>query len=404
MIVAFDYETVELLSDGSTRASTEAYRPNFRISSAAFAYRDEQRALHTRYTPDEESTRVALETYADLGAKFVCHNAQFEKLVTRCRFPQLYPKIHWYADTMRLAQVYDNGGRELAVQEEQALFTDPADVKKKTRVKSRTGMGLANSVCRILGRKEDHKAEAYAWIRENVPKVRKGKEGAHLDALPPDVMERYNVADAVVTLELYEFTTASFDFDKYDWRLDHQLFLGTVDDLVSAKIRGVRVDRERVAAYIPAIESEIAAIAEEFRENFEEPIRRVERLLLLRRLRKLKTLRGRKKFLKRFRAGNAKLGKELRFNVGSNKQLSELFVGRLGIQAKFRTNKGAASFKSAHLSQWGEGGLILEKRRKRGIVMKQAMALLALSETDGRWHLDLRACGTSTGRFAGGKA
>ncbi len=91
------------------------------------------------------------------------------------------------------------------------------------------------------------------------------------------------------------------------------------------------------------------------------------------------------------------------FNVGSNKQLAALFVGKLKMTPKFVTKTGQPSFKSAFLSQWGEGGDMLKKRRKRLLVLKQCDSLLALSEYDGRWHVDLKACGTTTGRFAGGR-
>jgi DNA polymerase I-like protein with 3'-5' exonuclease and polymerase domains len=92
----------------------------------------------------------------------------------------------------------------------------------------------------------------------------------------------------------------------------------------------------------------------------------------------------------------------VRFNVGSNKQLEMLFCGELGMVAQFKTEKDSPSFKSCFLHQWGDGGTILAKRRKRLLVLKQAQALYELSAYDGRWHMDLKACGTATGRFAGG--
>jgi hypothetical protein len=37
------------------------------------------------------------------------------------------------------------------------------------------------------------------------------------------------------------------------------------------------------------------------------------------------------------------------------------------------------------------------------LVLAQIDSLLELSEADGRWHIDLKAAGTVTGRFAGGR-
>ena len=97
-----------------------------------------------------------------------------------------------------------------------------------------------------------------------------------------------------------------------------------------------------------------------------------------------------------------KWDEHVRFNVGSNHQLRMIFVDILKMVPKFLTDKGSPSFKSPALPQWGEGGMLLGKRRKRLLVLKQATNLLILSGYDGRFHLDLKACGTSTGRYAGG--
>jgi DNA polymerase I-like protein with 3'-5' exonuclease and polymerase domains len=129
----------------------------------------------------------------------------------------------------------------------------------------------------------------------------------------------------------------------------------------------------------------------------------VERSKLLKRIQKLKTLKGRKKYLKRLRGSPELHADEIAFNVGSNAQLAELFVTVLGIVPKFFSATGQPSLRSVMLHQFGEGGTMLAKRRKRILVQKQVQSLYELTEFTGRWHLDLRAAGTSTGRFSGGK-
>ncbi len=40
--------------------------------------------------------------------------------------------------------------------------------------------------------------------------------------------------------------------------------------------------------------------------------------------------------------------------------------------------------------------------KKRGLVLTQNRTLSELSKLDGLWHQDFKACGTKTGRYAGG--
>jgi hypothetical protein len=407
--IVFDYETSV---DG--KGSTEFYRHDFRVDSMATTHRDENDDVVSKFIVGEDAVRAELERIVAAGIPVVAHNIQFEMGVTNCRFPSVSADIKYHADTMRLAQVYDNNGGdsfeivsdgESVSLDEMLEDVESGDDKgepKKAKYISLSGLGLSICARRILKEKESHKDEAYAWIRANVPECKKRKEGQYLTRLPADLLERYNVGDTEVTLRLYEHMTRTFAGIKYDWRFDHRLFIGSVRQLVEAKIRGVLVDRESLRANVETVKAEIVAIEKQFLETFADDIRQVERMRLLEAVRGRKTLRGRKKFVERYRVGHDTAVEAVRFNCGSNKQLESLFGDVRRIECKFRTAKGSGSFKSAHLSQWGDGGLILQTRRKRLIVQKQMEALLALSEYDGRWHLDLRACGTATSRYSGG--
>jgi DNA polymerase I-like protein with 3'-5' exonuclease and polymerase domains len=262
------------------------------------------------------------------------------------------------------------------------------------------GLGLANAVQRILNL-PDHKEEAHQWLRLNVAEAR-GKLGKYLGRLPRALLERYNVGDTEATLRLYAFLVGHFARLGYDWRLDHTLYFSTVRSVVAAKIRGVRVDREALATYAKQVGREIEEISGSFSARFAVEICAVERGRLLKQIRKRKTLRGRKQFVRRYRMGSGSAVEDVRFNVGSNNQLAALFVSTLGMEPKFKTDKGAPSFRSAVLSQWGSGGEVLKTRRKRMLVLKQAEALLELSAVDGRWHVEIKVAATSTGRLAGG--
>lgn len=394
-IVCADFETVELLPDGTTRASAEFYRDNFRVASCAFTVRDGV-GYRSWFVKGEEAVREELKKLGDRPV--IVHNLAFEQGVTRCRFPDI--KLNWYADTMRLGQLVDGGGDENSYE---ILLIEAEDDDSDDDVKkiSTSGFGLVKMAKRILNR-PDHKEEAYAWIRANVPECKKGKEGSYLDRLPDGLMETYNVGDTETTYALYEHITTFFLERDFDWQFDHALYMSSVYHVVSNKIRGVKVDREKLRAYAETVVAEIDEIGRQFETQFADAIKVVERQRLLEEIRGRKTLKGRKKYLKRVKTDPEKWSEDIAFNVGSNKQLEALFVGVLKIQPKFFTDKGSPGFKSSFLSQWGSGGLLLGNRRKRMLVLKQACNLLKLSEYDGRWHCDLRLVATKSGRGAGG--
>jgi hypothetical protein len=407
--IVIDFETEE-----HGCGSTEYYRPDFRVSSAAFSWIGEFGGIESKFITGEDSVALELTRIADESIPIVAHNAQFEIGVLRCRFPELSRRLSWEADTMRLVQVFDNGGDPNAYEfpdslddQLDALDREESDVlpdlKKKKRPKAiaLAGLGLVKSCYRIM-KLPNHKEEAYEWIRANVPECRRGKEGGFLNRLPFALLERYNVGDTEATLKLYRHTVAHFYSIGYDWRLDHGLFFSSVDRIVEAKIRGVDVDRQALELYRQQIVVEIEGIGRKFREDFLDPILRVERKRLLSEVRKRKTLRGRKSYLRRLRHAPDGYAGEIGFNIGSNHQLEALFVGELKLPTRFQTDSGRPSFRSAVLSQWGAGGEILKTRRKRMLVLKQVGALLELTTHDGRWHCDLKAAACATGRYAGG--
>lgn len=406
--VLIDFETSE-----NGKGSTEFYRAIFQVDSMAASWCGEDGAVRSLYFEGENGIRTFLERLSREGIPVVAHNTQFEMGVMACRFPQI--QLLWSIDTMRLVQVYDNGGDKFAVElppsydDELGAFLDaegedgeePKKKKKSAKPKSIAGLGLVKACKRILNL-PNHKEEAHAWIRENIPESRKGTEGRFLSKLPIDIARRYNVGDTEAALKLCKFLLDYFKSINYDWTFDHRLYFNSVKLLVEAKIRGVLVERSRLGGYRNVVEAEIEGMGVAFRRAFEKEIALCERDRLRKRLAKLRTLRGQKRYLGRYRSGRGKELEEIGFNVGSNQQLQALFVDRMRIEPKFLTKKGAPAFRSSCLGQWGDGGLMLAKRRKRLLVLKQCEALLALSEHTGRWHIDLRACGTATGRYSGG--
>ena len=394
--VAIDYETVCELSDGTVEASPDFWLPDFRVLSCAFATEK-----GTVYRKGEAAVKEVLQYLNTNKTPILVHNLGFEWGVTMCRYPDL--SLNWFADTMRLAQVYDLGGKEdlfeWVTDPEEILEPGDAPTQKKYPL---SGLSLVKCARRILGDVEEHKKEAHDWIYANVPECKKGKAGSYLDRLPDDVLERYTVADTVTTLRLYEFMTADFRVMDYDWTFDHHLYKSTTEQVVKAKIRGINVEREGLIDYVGDVEKEIEAIGAEFRTKFLSTIMDIEFERAVKYILAVKTAKGQRKRLDKYISGDKKTLKEIRFNVGSNTQLAILFVDKLNIKPKFFTDKGSPSFKSAMLSQWGDGGLMLRQRRKRMLVLKQSTSLYHLSANDGKWHLGLKVAATASGRLAGG--
>lgn len=392
--IVLDYETVD-----DSGPSTEFWREDFRVISMAASWIGRDGSVKSDFMRGECAVEHFLRRTC--GIPLVAHNIQFELGVSLCRFPEV--QLAWAIDTMRLVQVFDNGGDKFAI-ETPLSIDDQLDALEgahddDAKPKGIAGLGLSKSVRRVLNER-DHKERAYRWLRNNVAECKAGREGQFLDRLPPDELRAYNVGDTEACLKLFVHLVDYFSKIGYDYRLDHALYLSSVRRLVDAKIRGTRVERSKLEEYRRDVAREIEEIATEFRKRFVNEIATVERDRLLDQIKKRKTLRGKRGYFRRFRLGEC--AKDVAFNVGSNLQLQALFCDVLGIQPKFQTAKGAPSFRSAVLSQWGDGGEMLKKRRKRLLVLKQVESLLELSKVDGRFHVDLKACGTATGRFAGG--
>jgi hypothetical protein len=393
-VIILDYETA--LTSGVP--SVDYYRGDFRAVSAAFAWRRQDGSIGHLYLEGEDAIADQLAQIKAQSIPIVVHNFQFEYGVTAYRFPGFEGCIAY--DTMRLVQVADNGGRQAAFGWQ---ATDEGGLGETKPITS--GLGLVASASRWLPEeRKEHKATYYAWLREYAG-VKRGQEGANLNLLPREMFEAYNIEDAVVTLLLYETLTAEFQVQGYDWTLDHNLYKSTARHVALAKGVGARVDVKGLAEYAKQVEAEIEAIEQAFRERFKaqiEPMEAAAHTAYCSEAKQEKTREKRRQGLPR------------RFNIGSNLQLKALFVDVLGVKPKFWTkapfsNKPRVkefvpqpSFKAAHLGTYGEGGELLVQRRKRLLVLQQTQALLKLAKFDDRWHPDIRACGTATGRMAGG--
>ena len=398
-LICIDYETAS--SEG---ASTETWRKDFRALSCAFTW-EENGKLISEYCVGEDAIKGFLS--ANLDADYLAHNIAFEMGVTLARFPEL--KLNFWACTQRLLQMADGGGLPIIQQTDRQTgekhtltkqFPRPAYHSTNLRrfpVKS-CGLSLQAGIKRWLPKDyHDHKAPYYEYLREQG--VRKGSEGKNLHRLPPDKLRDYNIADTENTFRLYNRLLKHFETIDLDWRIDHDLYLSSVTLIVASKQRGTRILRNKLAKYINTQQAKLDAMDVKFREMFLPDILELEAQWANEWVNGLKTERGRKKRAEKL----ANSGDLFRFSVNSTKHKTQLFVEKLKIKPKHFTEKGAPSFKKPFLAQWGEGGLLLKNKGTISIAKRQAENLLELSAIDGRYHADLKACGTATGRYAGGE-
>jgi DNA polymerase I-like protein with 3'-5' exonuclease and polymerase domains len=349
-LVVFDFETSGL----------DMWSADFRVVSCAFLiYGPDGDLMHELFVQGQDEVKTTLEKILEESPTFLVYNASFEWSVCKAALGLALPLTDTI-DVMRLVQLWGcaHDGR---------------------------GWGLQAATERILGIK-GYKQKYYSWLRENVPES-KNKPGAYLSQLPPELLREYNLADCYHTKSLYDRISSKFDTQDYDWRPDHSLYRLLVQWVSESRIQGIAVDRQVLLDYLPQIDAEVAAIDAKFRSAVGKEIEAVR-------------LDLHKKAQARFKKKIVTAIPE--FNIQSRAHLEALFCGKLGRRARILTPTGKPSFKSSHLSQWGEIGSILEKRGKRLKVKEHVVKLLEASESDERWHADIKLCGTISGRLAGG--
>lgn len=385
------YIVLDIETKDSRGASLESYRHDFEIWSIAAAWRDDKGNIQTYFTMGEDRVKRFLFRVSELNIPVIVHNLTFEMGCFKARFPDL--TLNWHADTMRLAQNADGGGKEYG-----GILT-PEDELKIMEGKSvyyKTGLSLENCATRFLKDElKDHKNEAHSWLEKHHGV--KTRHGMYLHLLPHDLLKRYNEADVIVTLELYESLIALFKLDGFDWTLDASIYQARCEFIVDMYHSGTWVDRESLAKYIYDLRDEISQIENAFKTTYRKELSQLREI-------NYKNKKSRSKSSKKIQEIDEMYEQTPELfclNFNSNKQLAYLFVDVMGLKPKFFTEKEAPSFKAAHLSSWGPAGDLLLIRRKRQLVLKQAENLFMLSQYDNKWHANLRACGARTGRMSG---
>ncbi len=382
-LISLDYETALLTGEGSV----EFYRDDFRVTSMALAT-----SAEAFFIEGEEDILTVLKSICQ--RPIIVHNLAFEYGVTKCRFPSI--TLNWAYDTMRLVQCADNGA---AVELDQSL-DDELEGVEDISIAKLTGLGLSASLKRWLPDSIDHKAEAYAQIAAALPgNVEAIKNpGRFLSALSSEQLKAYNCADAQQTLLLCHKILDYFRSIDFNPDMDHYLYTNMCFLVSDAKIRGVKVNPTLLQESLLNLEAEALKMQQDFYESVKEPLKIFEEQNKAALLAKFKTVKKQQALLVEFEQDPTSYA----FNLNSAKHKEQLFCNIMGIVPKFTTPAGAPAFKRSVLGQWGKSGLILQKRGSVLIAQAQINNLLEKASYDGRWHVDLRAAGTTTGRMKGG--
>lgn len=384
-VMTLDFETA--LTDGTP--TVEMYRKEARVITASFAYRNSKGEISTKYKIGEENIETMLRKCKQLNIPIVVHNYQFEFLCLVTRFKGLEDILK--VDTMRLVQMYDNGGRGQEEYYPAMMNIEDHLAYLEGKYVPKSGLGLGSSISRILPKEENYKKQYKDLITS-----RGGKGFKDLNLLTPEELEKYNTLDAIVTLKLYEALVKEFENLNIDWKKDHKLYISTAQQVTFAKIQGIKIDKEKLKDHITSKENALKEIKDSFRAYFSKEIEILEKRYSAEYLDTFKSTKG------RIQASEKLKEVPIVFNTRSNKQLKELFCDTLNMTPKYFTKKGSPSFAAKFLSQWGEGGELLKGQKRALVELKQGEALDKLSDYDGRWHVDIKAAGTATNRLAGG--
>lgn len=367
-LISVDFET------GGEGASggLEMYRQTSFVKSCAFAWRNSDGEILTRFVQDPVQIKADLDHIVAQEIPILVFNMGFEGVVFQSKYG-IKPIIE--ADVMRLVQMYDN--------------TDA--------VKS---FGLKDATRRLVPQNDGYDYPIYRWLALNLPEhrekvIKKAKQyvkksvgqeqairdyvkrnkkqlGQHLSQAPASVLAQYNNADAVNTLLIYEIITKYFAEIGFDWRFDQKLYQSSAWEIVASKIKGLLISHKRLKVCIEETKREIDGIEARFKTRFASEIGQLQ-------------IKG-------------------EFNINSLKHLEALFCGVLKIKPVHFSKSGKApSFSDEHLYQFGEGGEMLMGKKSHELIYNQARNLMGLSEYDGRFHCDLKLTGTITGRYSGGK-
>lgn len=383
----------------------DMFKPDEEIKSMAVTY-TKNNEMCSKFLDSKEDIHKCLRYLDKTQLPVLVYNAQFEMLCLMCKYPEL--NINIAVDGLRFVQ------QELP----------PREKAKGRREKGKkTEMNLKYATRYLLPKKYSNYEEPIKkWIIEHVvyldetgnsKKPNNTNWGRFLTKAPRDLLEAYNIADTENTLRLYKTILDNWDKEGYlqpnmDYIVfDHQRYLKRCKRFVKAKVKGVNVLSDKLKESVAHIDTEMSNLKDSFYQQHKEDIDKATEIKFQLTLQKgrdaCKSEVGKAKW-----TPDNKAHLKVPFNFGSTQQLTQLFVGiQRQIPKIFTTDlktgrkTSTPSFNKKHLKQF-KGTELLIKKSELNQASAQSNSLMQRIQYDGKWHIDVRAAGTVTGRTAGG--
>ena len=384
MLYALDFETGGL----------EMWRDDVPVKCMALSWRHNGEIV-SKFFDGMDAMRQGLQTLVNQKATVLVYNVGFEALVLQAKFPDIPLLTECkIIDVLRLTQLWDTSqmswGLKAAVARllpQNAGYEDKIYQKLVTQLPEYLEKVKRKAKALIKEQPELALEHRERVAIEHVAKQNKSKLGAFLIAADGATLREYNVLDAELTLQLYEEYCKGFTLQNFDWKHDHTLYLNSGLHIARSIGQGIFVDVPRLQAHIAERETLVTKCIQKFETTYKTEL-----------------------------AAWKQLHNTTEFNIHSGKQLQSFVCDFMKVPPKFFTGKGSPSFKDEHLPTYGVIGELIRgsieiatdsgtKTVPRATVelsLKQAKSLLALSESDSKWHFSMRLTGTVSGRYTTG--
>jgi hypothetical protein len=364
-ILAFDVE-----ADG--KHGLDIFSKLYTLESAAFMKVIDGKITDTFYTESKEEIGNTIQRAIDAGFTMVVYNAAYEWAVVKAQFGIEMPNV---IDVMRLHQ---------------------HSTKRYGKDRS---LKLTKAVEEYYGVSDYKKPYLDHLIKAGVAKNEKDAH-KNVSKLPSHLLKAYNEADVYYTYELLQYCVNYLDWEGYDWKADHNMYMADIKRNCSAYLRGVKFDRQLALNNLVKLQGEQKQCLDNFYIKYTEPIKQALQVISEEKTRK--SFQARQAKAKNPDKIEVKAQEVTEFNLNSGLQKAAL-VDALNIPVAIFTDKGAYSFNKNHLYQYGDLGVDLVAIALFRKPIEELSKTIGLSEETGRIHALVRAGTTSTNRSTSGK-
>lgn len=381
---------VDLETDNTEGHGLDYFRQDYRVISASVQVIDDAGESPPMFYTDIEVLKNDLNWAADSGYTFLVYNAGFD-----CGVMKHHLGIRNAFNAIDVWRLFNYTC--LTVTDK---FAKAGVEKRDTKL---------NGAVKYLFGVKDYKAEYLDYfIEKGLAKDHK-KAHAMVAQLPPELLEKYNNADTEWTWKVYQECVRRLESWGIDWRLDHWGYIWEAELYSDAFVRGITVDRDALSGSVATLTQEIAAerkilkAAPEVVEA-EKRCNQISVKLTKPLIRRWKEAHG---LDRSYVIGEAETEAVIEwrrgqlwkpFNFRSSKQKRVLFLDVMGLPVEKLTKSGNPELSKKTLGAYGNIGKQLLSMLLKMKELDECLAILELSEYDGKIHTSLRSGSTVSGR------